>query len=77
MLKRDTFIEKDLMMNILMNIDDWDGTVPMPCILKPRPLWSGKQVRARVRSCCPRAAPTLALLQCSKPGDAPVMGGWM
>ncbi|KAL6754081.1 hypothetical protein V8C86DRAFT_2713077 [Haematococcus lacustris] len=44
MLKRDTFLEKDLLMNILMSIDDWDGTVPMPLILKPRPLWSGKQV---------------------------------
>jgi hypothetical protein len=44
MLKRDTFIEKDLMMNILMNIDEWDGTVPLPAILKPRPLWTGKQV---------------------------------
>lgn len=45
MLKRDTFIDKDLMMNILMNIDEWDGTMPMPCILKPKPLWAGKQVR--------------------------------
>jgi hypothetical protein len=44
MLQRDAFIEKDLMMNILMNIDDWDGTVPTPCILKPKPLWSGKQI---------------------------------
>ena len=51
MTKRDTFIEKDVMMNILMNIDDWDGTVPMPAILKPTPLWSGKQVRAPARLC--------------------------
>jgi hypothetical protein len=43
--QRDTFIGKDLMMNILMNIMDWDGTVPMPTILKPEPLWTGKQVR--------------------------------
>lgn len=32
------------MMNILMNIMDWDGTVPLPTILKPEPLWTGKQV---------------------------------
>eukprot|EP00877_Chromochloris_zofingiensis_P013598 jgi/Chrzof1/8492/Cz03g13040.t1 len=44
MTKRDTFIEKDVLMNILMNMEDWDGTVPMPTILKPRPLWTGKQV---------------------------------
>jgi DNA-directed RNA polymerase II subunit RPB1 len=42
--KRDTFIEKDLLMNILMWLEDWDGTVPMPAVLKPRPLWTGKQV---------------------------------
>lgn len=44
MLKRDTFLERDIMMNTLMCIADWDGTVPMPSILKPRPLWAGKQV---------------------------------
>ena len=44
MTKRDTFIEADVMMNILMWLEDWDGRVPMPAILKPRPLWSGKQV---------------------------------
>ena len=32
-------------MNILMWLEDWDGTVPMPAVLKPRPLWTGKQVR--------------------------------
>jgi len=44
MSKRDAFIEKDLMINILMTMEDWDGVVPMPAILKPRPLWTGKQV---------------------------------
>jgi len=47
MTKRDTFIPADLMMNILMCMEDWDGTVPLPTILKPEPLWTGKQVRAR------------------------------
>ena len=44
MTKRDTFIEKDVFMNILMWLEDWDGKVPMPAIIKPRPLWTGKQV---------------------------------
>ena len=44
MTKRDTFIEKDVFMNILMWLEDWDGVVPMPAIVKPRPLWTGKQV---------------------------------
>ncbi|KAK3224411.1 hypothetical protein Dsin_011436 [Dipteronia sinensis] len=42
--KRDTFIEKDVFMNILMWWEDFDGKVPQPAILKPRPLWTGKQV---------------------------------
>ncbi|PSC72236.1 DNA-directed RNA polymerase II subunit 1 [Micractinium conductrix] len=42
--KRDTFIEKDLLMNVLMWLEDWDGNVPVPAVLKPRPLWTGKQV---------------------------------
>ncbi|BDA48126.1 probable DNA-directed RNA polymerase II subunit RPB1 [Coccomyxa sp. Obi] len=44
MTKRDTFIGKDLFMNILMWLEDWDGKIPMPAILKPKPLWTGKQV---------------------------------
>ena len=42
--KRDTFIGKELFMNILMWLEDWDGQVPQPAILKPRPLWTGKQL---------------------------------
>jgi len=43
-LSRDTFIEKDVMMNILMWLDSFDGTIPAPAILKPKQLWTGKQV---------------------------------
>lgn len=42
--QRDTFITRDVMMNILMNIQEWDGSVPAPTILKPEPLWTGKQI---------------------------------
>ncbi|CAK7355676.1 unnamed protein product [Dovyalis caffra] len=42
--KRDTFIEKDVFMNILMWWEDFDGKIPAPTIVKPRPLWTGKQV---------------------------------
>ena len=31
-------------MNILMWWEDFDGKLPAPAILKPRPLWTGKQV---------------------------------
>ncbi|XP_051155839.1 DNA-directed RNA polymerase II subunit RPB1 [Leptopilina boulardi] len=44
MTKRDVFIEKEQMMNILMFLPSWDGKMPQPCILKPKPLWTGKQI---------------------------------
>ena len=44
MTKRDTFLEKDLFMNVCMWHRNWDGKIPMPTILKPKPLWTGKQV---------------------------------
>ncbi|KMZ61970.1 DNA-directed RNA polymerase [Zostera marina] len=42
--KRDTFIEKDVFMNILMWWDDFEGDIVWPAIIKPKPLWTGKQV---------------------------------
>ena len=45
---RDTFLGKDLTYNTLMNLESWDGHVPIPCILKPATLWSGKQVFSKL-----------------------------
>uniref|UniRef100_A0A131XL90 DNA-directed RNA polymerase subunit n=1 Tax=Hyalomma excavatum TaxID=257692 RepID=A0A131XL90_9ACAR len=44
MTKRDIFLEKDQMMTILMFLPIWDGKMPMPAVLKPKPLWTGKQI---------------------------------
>ncbi|KAH3680951.1 hypothetical protein WICMUC_000094 [Wickerhamomyces mucosus] len=44
MTLRDSFIEYDQMMNILYWIPEWDGIIPQPSILKPKPLWTGKQM---------------------------------
>ncbi len=41
---RDNFITLDLLMNFIMWIDDFDGNIPIPAILKPEPLWTGKQI---------------------------------
>lgn len=41
---RDTFIEKELVMNLLMWVGFSDGEFPKPAILKPKPLWTGKQI---------------------------------
>jgi DNA-directed RNA polymerase II subunit RPB1 len=48
MTKRDVFIERDLFFNILMWIDDWDGRIPPPAIMKPKELWTGKQVMTMI-----------------------------
>ncbi|XP_005100330.1 DNA-directed RNA polymerase II subunit RPB1 [Aplysia californica] len=44
MTKRDVFITRAQMMNLLMFLPTWDGRVPQPAILKPQPLWTGKQL---------------------------------
>lgn len=44
MTKRDVFLEKHEMMNLLMFLPIWDGHMPQPAILKPTPLWTGKQI---------------------------------
>ena len=31
-------------MNLLMWLPSWDGKMPQPAILKPKPLWTGKQL---------------------------------
>ncbi|XP_071838270.1 DNA-directed RNA polymerase II subunit RPB1-like isoform X1 [Apostichopus japonicus] len=46
--KRDVFIEKDEMMQLLMWLPSWNGHMPQPAILKPRPLWTGKQLMTLV-----------------------------
>eukprot|EP00968_Pinguiococcus_pyrenoidosus_P007796 scaffold529_cov308-Pinguiococcus_pyrenoidosus.AAC.88 len=44
MTKRDSFIDRPLLFNIIMWLEDWDGVIPTPAVLKPQPLWTGKQV---------------------------------
>lgn len=46
--RRDTFLEKDLAMNILMWLPVWDGNLPIPCIVRPKELWTGKQMFSKL-----------------------------
>jgi DNA-directed RNA polymerase II subunit RPB1 len=48
MTHRDIFIEKEVFMNAMMWMATWDGLLPQPAILKPRPLWTGKQLISMV-----------------------------
>ncbi|KAL1406297.1 DNA-directed RNA polymerase II core subunit rpo21 [Vanrija albida] len=41
---RDSFCDWDFVQNLLLWLPEWDGTIPAPAILKPQPLWTGKQL---------------------------------
>ncbi|KAK7468334.1 DNA-directed RNA polymerase II core subunit rpo21 [Stygiomarasmius scandens] len=45
---RDTFLDWQQVQNILLWVPEWDGVVPIPSILKPKPLWTGKQILSMV-----------------------------
>jgi len=42
--QRDCFMERDVMMSVLMWLSTFDGRIPQPAILKPKKLWTGKQI---------------------------------
>ncbi|KAI5296463.1 DNA-directed RNA polymerase II subunit rpb1 [Ascosphaera acerosa] len=46
--RRDTFLTREQVMNIMLWVPDWDGVMPQPAILKPRPRWTGKQIISMV-----------------------------
>lgn len=48
---RDNFLDWQQVQNILLWVPDWDGIVPIPAIVKPKPLWTGKQL---LSMCIPR-----------------------
>lgn len=45
---RDNFLDRGHLFDILMHVDDWNGEIPKPAILKPRPMWSGKQILSMI-----------------------------
>ncbi|PTB73542.1 beta and beta-prime subunits of DNA dependent RNA-polymerase [Trichoderma longibrachiatum ATCC 18648] len=46
--RRDTFLDKNQVMNLMLWVPNWDGVIPQPAILKPRPRWTGKQIISMV-----------------------------
>jgi DNA-directed RNA polymerase II subunit RPB1 len=42
--RRDVFLTQEQMMNVLLWVPSWDGVIPQPAIVKPRPRWTGKQL---------------------------------
>lgn len=45
---RDTFLDWNQVQNILLWVPEWDGSFPVPAILRPKPLWTGKQILSLV-----------------------------
>lgn len=41
---RDSFLDWAQVQNILLWVPNWDGSIPTPAIIKPKPLWTGKQI---------------------------------
>jgi DNA-directed RNA polymerase II subunit RPB1 len=41
---KDVFVTKNQLFDLLMHLEDWDGKLPKPAIIKPTPLWTGKQI---------------------------------
>ncbi|KAH9893034.1 beta and beta-prime subunits of DNA dependent RNA-polymerase [Xylariomycetidae sp. FL2044] len=48
MCRRDVFVTKEQIMNIMLWVPNWDGVIPQPAILKPRPRWTGKQIASLI-----------------------------
>ncbi|KMU82510.1 DNA-directed RNA polymerase II subunit RPB1 [Coccidioides immitis H538.4] len=46
--RRDVFLTKEQVMNMMLWVPEWDGVLPQPAILKPRPRWTGKQMISMV-----------------------------
>eukprot|EP00949_MAST-11_sp_MAST-11-sp1_P004746 g4746.t1 len=71
MTHRDVFIDKPLLLQIVMWIHDWDGRIPAPAIMVPSeetagkytPYWTGKQVFSMI---CPRVNMGEARSVCDK-----------
>ena len=48
MCRRDVFLTIQQVMNVLLWVPDWDGVIPQPAIVKPKPMWTGKQMLSLV-----------------------------
>ena len=46
--RRDNMFDSAFMMNLLMWVPDWNGVIPIPAIVRPIPLWTGKQVMSLI-----------------------------
>jgi DNA-directed RNA polymerase II subunit RPB1 len=67
--RRDTFLTKQQVMDVMLWVPDWDGIIPRPAILKPSPRWTGKQIISMV---IPK---TVSIFNAPDDGDLPLQDG--
>lgn len=48
---RDCFLDWAQVQNILLWVPEWDGNIPTPAIIKPKPPWTGKQILSMTIPC--------------------------
>ncbi|PWN27773.1 beta and beta-prime subunits of DNA dependent RNA-polymerase [Jaminaea rosea] len=41
---RDMLMDFEQVQQVLLQVPEWNGEMPMPCVLRPKPFWSGKQI---------------------------------
>ncbi len=41
---KNVFIPREILFDLLMQLENWDGVLPKPAIIKPKLLWTGKQI---------------------------------
>jgi DNA-directed RNA polymerase II subunit RPB1 len=60
--RRDCFMERDVVMNLIMWLPKFDGKLPIPAVLKPVELWTGRQLSSML-------LPPITLLKYSTTGQ--------
>ncbi|KAK4057043.1 DNA-directed RNA polymerase II core subunit rpo21 [Microbotryomycetes sp. JL221] len=71
---RDCFMDRDFIQNILLWVPDWNGVIPTPAILKPKPMWTGKQI---LSMCIPKGINLYRAPEPASPNPVEDNGMWI
>jgi DNA-directed RNA polymerase II subunit RPB1 len=71
---RDCFMDREFIQNILLWVPDWDGVLPPPAILKPKQLWTGKQI---LSMCIPKGINLYRNAEGASPNPVADDGMWI
>lgn len=71
---RDCFMDRDFVQNILLWVPEWNGIIPPPAILKPKQLWTGKQI---LSMCIPKGINLYRAPEPASPNPVEDNGMWI